>query len=909
MRIFINSLLFLAENFYMHFLENIITELLTESADLANYTLVLPNKRPIVFMRKILSERGYSGLLPDFCTIEEIIRDISGKVEISGIALWLHSYEIYSRDFGDEDFATFLKWFPTLQKDWDDMLKFSGNSKKILDYMLAEERIKNWSHNLDAGASNALSRNLVFWRKMSAFLPAMEVDLRKRGWASPGMIHTAARENLEDYIQRSNKIWIFCGFNAFTPLEEELVRGLMQWDKAKCYFQADEYYLNDHRQEAGKFLRKYRKWKEFGEHRPFGFVEKEFSKPKSINVYEVSGNITQTKVLPQILESNHDGSIQDTAIVLLDENLLPASLDALSAQGSINITMGFALRNLAFSNAVKKLFYIQKQQEKKPGSFYYNDILAVLESLPNSGEDQRIVSQFLRQVQDRNMVYISPSVLQDLIKGLSYAELFKQWNVQVYLEKLINYCSALKFQDLDDIQYENISHFEKAFKTIKSLLDDYHFEVKMETLEALINQLVNLEAIDFEGQPLEGLQVMGLLETRLLNFKNIILLSVNEGKLPLGNSHNTYLPFDVRSQYNLHTFVDNDSIYAYHFYRLIQGAENVHLLYNALSSGVNTGEKSRFVTQLEMESPHTVNHIIIANDSEPFLSEAFSVEKSPAVLERLSEWVRHISASHLTAYLHNPAQFYLKYILKTYEGDEIEEELSQRNYGNIVHYALQFLYDDITGKILTVNDIKQLKERSEAAINHAIQKLNHQPEFYATGMNYVHKSIAGRVLEGILDYDLQLVAHGHKLEIIDLELPFADVDFKLPDGTEVAFHGYIDRIDRLDGTLRIIDYKTAKSKNLALQFSKKGYELFKNEDYKQALQLAIYLYYAHISANYNGHNITAGIWSFAEVGKGPQMLTFTDGSLKDAMESVAALIGEILDEKIPFAEKEHFYAE
>src|SRR5690606_32867338 len=201
-------------------------------------------------------------------------------------------------------------------------------------------------------------------------------------------------------------------------------------------------------------------------------------------------------------------------------------------------------------------------------------------------------------------------------------------------------------------------HFEKSFRVIRNQLAPYRFPVKMETLEVLVNQLVNCEAIDFQGEPLQGLQVMGLLETRLLNFRNIILLSVNEGKLPLGNTQNSYLPFDVRTHFDLHTFLENDSIYAYHFYRLLQDAENVHLLFNALSSGVNTGEKSRFITQLEFEDQfHSIEHVVIENASEPMSKRPVVIEKTTAVMEQLDIWKSRVSATHLTGYLYNPLDF------------------------------------------------------------------------------------------------------------------------------------------------------------------------------------------------------------------------------------------------------------
>lgn len=400
---------------------------------------------------------------------------------------------------------------------------------------------------------------------------------------------------------------------------------------------------------------------------------------------------------------------------------------------------------------------------------------------------------------------------------------------------------------------------------------------------------------------------MGLLETRLLNFKNVIMLSVNEGKLPLGNTQNTYIPFDVRNNHGLHTFLENDSIYAYHFYRIIQEAENVYLLYNALSSGVNTGEKSRFITQLQMESGHPIEEVIIENASEPINDRPMTILKTSAVLERLREWKEKVSASHLTNYLYDPVQFYLNSVLMTRETNEIEEELSQRNYGNLVHYSLEALYEFVKGKQLTESDLNQLIQRIDEALNGAITRLNHQPEFYQKGMNYVHKQIARKVVEKIINKDLETVKNGGKLTIIDLERNFNGLELFLDDEQtdSVKLRGYIDRIDILDGTLRVIDYKTSKaSKNLNLNFKGKEESLLMNDDYKQALQLCIYLHYIRNSEEFKGmHKVQAGIWSFAEAGSGVKYLNFPEEyNLDTAFISIKNLIKEILNPAEPFVE-------
>jgi len=890
----------------LKFLNKIIHELLAQNPDLSAFNIILPGKRPIVFIRRILEENNYSGFLPNFFTVEELINTIADQQLIQGIPLWLFSFDVYRslNLIPNDDFAEFLKWFPTLQKDWDDVLKFSESDEAVLQYMFDEERIKEWAQNLGEDDDVPRKKFLNFWQNMNVFLPVLKERLRAKDWATSGMIHESAKAKIDHFAKNTSEQFVFCGFNAFTPVEEKLVRSLLQWDKAQCFFQADRYYFDDERQEAGKFLRNHKTWKEFDDNRAFQWIEDDFNQPKNIRVYEVSGNVTQTKVLPEIFKGIQNKTFSNTAVVLLDENLLPASLDVMHGIETLNITMGFPLKNLSFSNAIKRLFYLQKQLEKNKSSYYYRDVFPILEELPKSVEDEQIINEFKAKIEERNIVYISGKLLYELLNKLSYFGLLqKAVNTHDYLDMLIAFCQQVKWLDIDDIQYENVSHFENAFRIIKNQLTPYQIEIRMETLEILINQHINSESIDFQGEPLRGLQIMGLLETRLLNFENVIMLSVNEGKLPLGNSQNTYIPFDIRKFFDLHTFLENDSIYAYHFYRLIQDAKNVHLLYNALSSGVNTGEKSRFITQIEMESPHTIEHLIIENSSEPIVTRPIEIPKTPIVLERLNKWKDKVSASHLTSYLYNPVDFYLSKILNTSETDEIEEELSVKNYGNLVHYSLQEVYEVIKGKVLKEIDLQGSIKEIDKYIEIAIEKLKHQPEFYEKGMNYIHKAIAKKVIENILRYDLELVKQGNKLEIIDIERRFENVDFYLDNNDKISFFGFIDRIDKLNGTLRIIDYKTAKIKNLNVKIDEENMDMyFHNSDRKQALQLCIYHYVVQNLPEFWGFPIETGIWSFAEAKKGVVSLQFDKGNIEDAMKAVKSLILEILDPDIAFVE-------
>lgn len=887
----------------MKFLNKIIDTLLDETQDLASYKIILPGKRPIVFIKDILkNQKKYAGFLPEFFTIEDLISEIAGQQAIKGVALWLFGYNVYKNIYPSEDFGQFLKWFPTLLKDWDDMLKFSQDEMAVIQYMFDEERIKNWGERLGT-EQGVQKRHLDFWRKMKVFLPQLKSTLLAQGYATSGMIHQQARERIVDFVSHTDGRYIFCGFNALTPVEELLIKNLLEADKAQCFFQADSYYIDDTRQEAGQFLREYKNWQIFNDHRPFSWIEGDFIKPKNIKVYEVAGNVTQTQVLPNIFKNYNPQDYSDTALVLLDENLLPATLEVLSEVPQLNITMGLPIKNLSFSTAMKHIFYVQNQLSKGKKSYYHHDVITILEALPQTIEEVQTIQAFKSYITEHNIVYISPYLLKEYLGRLEFYSLFEPQDTISLLDQLISYCYQLKFRDLDDIQYETVAYFEKNFRIIKNQIEPYQFDIIVDNLETLMAQMLGAESIDFKGEPLAGLQVMGLLETRLLNFKNIILLSTNEGKLPLGNTQNTYLPFDVRAQFNLNTFIENDGIYAYHFYRLLQEAESIHLLYNGLSTGVNTGEKSRFIEQIKIESPHRLEQVIIENPSEPIERELMSFDKSPLVMQRLEEWKQAVAASHLLTYIYNPVDFYMKVVLRIKETEEIEEELSVRNYGNLVHYALQYLYERLKGRILSISDLEIAFTQIDDSIDYAIKTLKHQPEFYQRGMNFVHQMMAKKVLAEILRVDMNLLKAGHTLEIIELERKIEHIPFRIDEKTTVYFKGFIDRIDRLDGKLRVIDYKTAKAKKLNLKITEKNKEtLLLSPDYKQALQLSIYQYAMNHIAEFSEEAISCGIWSFAEVSRGVQPLVI-EGNLYEAMISISNIIKEILTPEIDFSER------
>ena len=893
----------------MQFLEKVIHTLVEETQDLGEYSLVLPGKRPIVFIKKIIQEMGYTGFLPTFITIEELHAQIAKSIPVEGVALWLVAYDVYREYFQnhDENFSAFIKWYPTLQKDWDDILKHGQQDLKVLEYLYDEERIKNWAENLgNISPDSPRKKYLNFWKKAHQFLPLLKKKLKEKNWATPGMIHQDATEHMANFVENTKEKWVFCGLNALTPLEEKLIRALLQQDKARAFFHADAYYMNDPKQEAGHFLRNINRWPEFGAHRLFSWIENDFEREKNIQIVECPGNIAQTQYLRKYLNNGIDED--DTAIVLMDENLLPATLDAVSAASSVNITMGYPLKNLSFSNAIKSVFHLQKQLTKNPKSYYYNDVLSVIEGLSFSEEEIEKGRIFKSELERKNKVYIKPDFLHHHFNDAPfYPLLLAHDSEKTLLQHLLDYIKSAKEKTQDNaILFENISVFERVLTTLLNWMSSVTFRIEVEAIEQLLAQLFNAESLNFEGEPLEGLQIMGLLETRLLNFKNIILLSTNEGKIPAAVTQNSFIPYEVRKHFNLYTFQEHDAIFAYHFYRLLQGAENIVLLYNSIPSGLNTGEKSRFITQIAYETRHLhkIEEIWIDSSSVHLEQREIIVEKTPAVMEKLHLWKKNVSASSLNNYIYNPYQFYLSKVLGANEVTEISEELSNRAYGTLIHNILETLYTPLCGRVLNENDLSFTQSQIDKAIEKAILNQKHELDFYSRGINYIHKALAEKTTKAIIEYDLNQIKNGHRLKIIALEKRFSALYFPLYDDASdaVYFQGSIDRIDVLDDTLRVIDYKSGKVSN-PLHFNIKPDQInthFSNQNHTQSLQLLIYLLALPHILEENYPDIKAGLWSLTSVKKGVHYMNYDENTIQDAVQALRALLLEILNPDIPF---------
>lgn len=891
------------------FIEKVVDELIHSQADLLHTTLVLPGNRPMLFFRKAFQDRIQNSILPKFLSIDDFIKEISGLQDISQIQLWFTAYNAYKKVTENPDeFENFIKWIPTLLKDFDDINSSLVNPREIFDYLISAERIKKWGHeNLEIGSNQLMSKHLHFWKMASDLFHQLNEDLLIQNKAYRGLIYRKAVEKLPEFLEKNQTNFVFVGLNALSNAERKIIFELNKIQQAKLFWDSDVYYINDENQEAGHFLRNYKK--SFSE---WNWEANEFSKPKKIQTIESGKRVGQAKYLHKILSEIPQDKISETAVVLADETLLPAVLTAIPQHISkVNITMGFPLDKSSMAYFFRSVFELQMNREKLGNgkTFYYKNVLDVISNtiFKETNFDSRKLNLKIRK---ENRIFNTSQFLKDELKGSLYSELFEiHENPNEFVHHLISWIESLmqnKTIEINALDKEYVYRFSLLMNQLADELKDFNSIQNFKTLYVLYNRLLQNETISFVGEPLEGLQLVGLLETRLLDFENVIMTSVNDGVIPPGRTENSFIPFDIRREMGMNTFTENDAVFAYHFYRLLQRAENVNLLYNTEADGLDSGEKSRFIAQMEYESPHEIQKIIAMPSFFAETHQPLQINKTPTVMQALEAWTQKgISASSLANYLRNPIEFYQQQVLGVRDFEDAEETVGARILGNIVHNSLEELYKPLLGKILIEKDFDSILENSEKALNKSFEKEYGKGD-YLRGKNHLVYKIAHSFIQNVIKSD-QNLAKTNDFVIHELE-SLLETNFNLNNGKVVKLKGFIDRIDELSKVKRIIDFKTGNVTEATLSIkSDKLKDVFSDAKFAKPLQLIFYaqLYFG----NREDLNVQFGIYPLKSPKKGliPLKLDgetiFDDQILIQTKEHLSNLIEEILNPEIPFLEK------
>ncbi len=895
------------------FLDKVVEDIISKKkAD--NILFILPSRRAGVFLKQswVKYFKDQSCWIPQILTIEEFMENVSGLKLIDSTTLLFEFYEAYKQtNSKPENFEGYIKWIQTIISDLNDIDRNLIDANKFFNYIASIERMDKWEPRDLNYETDLIQNNLLFWKEIEKLYYKVRENLKKQLLGYQGMIFREANDNIKSYLKESPNHFVFAGFNALTKSEEKIIRLLKTEKRASIYWDSDEYYLNDFSQESGSFLRNIKNWNTYS-NEPFSFIEKKISQQKNIHIIGTPKQTGQVKLAGNILNSliKKGEKLNETAFVLADENLLEPSLNALPEKvEKVNVTMGYPLQNIPLSTFIStfiQLFINYKKYNNK--GLYHEDLLAFLK---NSYTDYLVDNrtQLINEIITQNKIFVSPDLFNNTSK--SFYEIIAI-NKDITPKDLINKTNSLlahlsKKKKIieDNLELEYVFRFSTIWENLGVLINKFPFIEDLKTLQTIYNQILFSETLSFYGEPLHGLQLMGMLETRLLDFKNIIITSVNEGILPKGRTENTFIPFDIRKNMGLTTFQENDAIFAYHFYRLIQRAENIYLIYNTENDEYGAGEKSRFLTQLEIELPYKIKNHIAAEKTTEKPIKPLQIEKSEEMINQLQQIAKKgFSPSALNSYIRNPIIFYYQNILKLNDVEEIEETIDSRTLGIVVHNTLEELYKPLLNEILSINLIDKLLAKSETILQKQFKEVYKNGD-YSKGKNLLIYSVAKRFIINFLNYEKQELSAGNEIIVKHLEIELK-APFKLNNKT-VFVRGFADRIDEFNGIKRVIDYKTGIAETNKLSIKDTDFEkVIKTKDYDKAMQLLLYSY-MYLN-NFRDEKICAGIISFRKLKEGIMLLKInkssiiTEKELENFKPQLSKLLEEILNREIPIIE-------
>lgn len=819
--------------------------------NLAHTAVVFPNKRAGLFFNEYLAQESDSPIWsPAYVSISELFRSLSPWEVGDPVKLVCELYKIFRRETqSTETLDDFYFWGEMLISDFDDADKNKVDTDKLFsnlqdlrnimdDYTFIddeqEEAIRQFFQNFSIERRTALKERFIsLWDVLGNIYKGFRESLASQNIAYEGMMYRHVIEHL-DVDKLPYEKYVFVGFNVLNKVEHTLFTQLKDAGKAVFYWDYDEFYMKENRQavthEAGEFIR--RNLCDFPS--PLsGELFKNLSKPKEVHYIASSTENAQARYLPQWIRNNLTTPEKETAVVLCNEALLQPVLHSLPAEVKhVNITMGFPLSQTPVYSFLIALLELHTHGFNfKSGRYTFQSVVTLLKhpyTRQLTGQAELLEKELTRN----NRFYPLPGELgKDEFLTRLFTPLSGNLNLCIRLSETLQQVAGIYqantsgTEDTDAFNQLYRESLFKAYTTInrfRTLIEEDELTVQSETFRRLLVKVLSATNIPFHGEPAIGMQVMGVLETRNLDFRHLVLLSVNEGQLPKSGGDSSFIPYNLRKAFGMTIIEHKIAVYAYYFYRLLQRAERITLMYNTSSDGLNRGEWSRFMLQFLIEWPHPITRQFLEAGQSPQGTSPITVEKTPDVMRRMQSLfdVRanpkaKFSPSALNYYLDCPLKFYYRYVAGLSAPDEVSAEIDSATFGSIFHYAAEHIYKDLTthGKVINKEALETLlrnEVKLQDYVDTAFKKLffnvpqNEKPEY--NGVQLINSAVIARYLKQLLQNDLRYAPFTFIASEMEVDEP---IDIQTPKGViKSRIGGIIDRMDSKDGTLRIVDYKT-----------------------------------------------------------------------------------------------------
>lgn len=807
--------------------------------------IVFPNKRASLFFNEYLAQESDCPIWsPTYVSISELFRQSSDLSIADPIKLVCDLYKVFQKATGSkETLDDFYFWGEMLIADFDDADKnmadthaLFSNLKDLNELMdnydfLEEgqkEALSQFFHNFSINQVTELKQRFIsMWNVLGDIYTEYKALLESQSIAYEGMLYKQVIEQLDVEALPYNK-YIFVGFNVLNKVEHTLFKKLNEAGKAMFYWDYDTFYLNKTPHEAGEFIR--RNLRDFPSELPASFFDN-LNQPKEVTFIESPTENGQVRYLPQWIRENLTSQEKETAVVLCNEALLQPVLHALPDNVKhINITMGFPLSQTpaySFVNALMELH--TSGYNPNNGRYLFAEVISVLKhpyTRQLSPEAEKLEQTLTRD----NRFYPLPSELkQDNVLELLFTPRRNNLDLCSMLSEALKEVAVIYQQQaashsdaFDQLYRESLFKTYTLVNRFHTLIESKELNVQAGTFQRLLTRVMSSSSIPFHGEPAIGMQVMGVLETRNLDFRHLIMLSVNEGQLPKAGGDSSFIPYNLRKAFGMTTIDHKIAVYAYYFYRLMQRAEKVTLVYNTATDGINRGELSRFMLQFLIEWGYPVLRKQLEAAQSPQSSAPIIIEKTPDIMERMKSVfdIRNnpkalISPSALNCYLDCPLKFYYKYVALLSAPDEVTADIDSAKFGSIFHYAAEHIYKDLTahGKLISKENLETLLKdevRLQTYVDNGFKELffnlpqNEQPEY--NGIQLINSAVIVKYIQQLLRNDLRYApftfvgSEQRIFENIEICTPTGDIQSRIG--------GIIDRIDSKGESLRIVDYKT-----------------------------------------------------------------------------------------------------
>jgi len=914
------------------FLERVANKLrsLTQE-ELVKTAVILPNKRSSIFLKRYFNKGRVNPVwLPDFLSIDEFMEGLGGMSKADPLSLYFDLFEIHKKHEGSNSKSSesFLSWAPMIIRDFNDIDLYLSNASDVLKHVSEARAIKEW--NLDGQELTSLQKSYIkFYQSLYAYYKNLKSTMLNNSSAYSGFIYRHSADNIESLSKKLK--WgnfVFVGFNALSPSEEKVFAYIKNNFKTSIFFDADEYYIKKHPrlplQEAGINLNKLiRKWGL----NDFNWLTKRLvDESKEINIYDVQGQVGQVKLagnlLLEKLKSKSIKALEETAIVLADENLLLPLLSSLPVKTddknklSYNITLGYPINYSPLRGFVFDWFEILvNRQNNTNGQFRTQSISNLVSNnillTGITSEDNKQLKLLIAKLVENNIAYVGFDELSELYKPFNETLthlldlLFSEISgVNILLNKLINLLLYLgqpkniSYNAKTSMLKEQLALFLKFCKRLSITLENNKEDLDLKTFSILFFQLLSSYEINLKGEPLSGIQIMGMLETRALDFKNLIILSANEGILPKPGIPDSFIPFDIRNAFDLPLPKDKNTVLSYHFFRLLQYAENIDIVYDSSNSSMGVGEASRFLKQIELELCGLNKNITLKKTSLAFASnnnvKPITIEKNQEILKIITQKAKTgFSPSALNTYISCKLKFYFQYVLKLNKEKEIEASVESNTFGSIVHDTLEEIYKPFEGKLIDTKVLSESLGRLDPILSKYFLK-HYKTTNVKHGKNLLIWEVSKKYVENFVNFEIAELKNKQR-KIINLE---QKINLEINTGAnEALLKGIIDRTDSdaHDRYIRIIDYKTGKTE--AKDLKPKDINLLATDiKYSKAFQVLFYKYLYLNSLKMNSDEMETGIISLRNLSAGFLGFQLETDNLMEEFESLLfSIIDEIFD--------------